>query len=981
MKKIIRILRYSLATLLVFTTGNLGAQDCYEVVATNSGVDILYDNLLDQLSCEIETEINGSSNSNQFEIIGCDFYPIYYYSNPDEPFQSLYDKALEEIKLTKQSYLMTTKEHWSDGRVRFRVDIGYPNVEPFISMNPIEKTAIENIVLEEMVSCVDCNDSSAERRGLAKFLDITRNGLINPFAHAGFVEMPTIEKEYVRDGNRGTINGVKDLCGGKIDGKYITSEITLPTIEIPARDGNPGRVLIFGLVITDDYSTPSEILEAESYLLNGNGSSGADFTVWTHISLNNENTGSFYYKATTSLSTEERNEIIAMKLEEQVVSGTIGLKGETNNSLKSQGSSCGPAWNWGEQCLLSQVEDDDYALGIGIGMIDGVISVFQLAYSALVATKSAKDKIMDWTSSAWNWLCEQAVEINTIGIAMYTQDKLISVANSVVEFGEWIYNSFEKIYDFIQSDFLVWAAEAITMFVNSDFSKILELAERVVETFMNSINSYLSQGAAKVGYDIGKLAGEILGDIFVGAITAGAATGATIGKYIARAKKLFSSASENLFGKFLSGNKHKIESPSNPRELRCGIGLSGCFVKDTPVLIANNPFKNVAPAMAMATMPLVAPIQEVKVDDMVKAYHHEEMYITASNTLDDIYVPGWQDYDYLDITPETWQVGKFVITEEDGSVVEIEANRPKKWFEDYELKQKGDQAFIQIEEMGIADYAVLQEIRSTDIDTRDFVLNENGKVDRPVITTYKRIANEITDYTFSNGQVISCTPNHPFYSSDRQEYIPIGEFTFGETVQTSSDREVKFIGGKAREKGEHVYNFEVWREHNYYVGFEGSEDFALVHNSCPKVKKTLVLPNVFQNWINTLKTKLNPRRNYDDGKFEKHVTGDDIQYEAVGGGDKIWADGIDVNRNAVVDAKHNPGDFYTLDSYLEKPFLYGDLEDEFRRYGKVIGDSSNPAAELIIKISNDKEASDLLFKHLGLKFNVPTSVEVVPWTP
>ncbi len=273
----------------------------------------------------------------------------------------------------------------------------------------------------------------------------------------------------------------------------------------------------------------------------------------------------------------------------------------------------------------------------------------------------------------------------------------------------------------------------------------------------------------------------------------------------------------------------------------CINGL-GCFIKDTPVLMAGNPFKNIAPAVALAGMPLVAPIQDVQVDDMVKAYHNEDMYLTASNE-DDIYVPGWQDYDYLDITPETWQVGKFVIIEEDGSLVEIEANRPKEWFEDYELKEKGDEVWLEIEEMGIAAYAVLQEIKSTDIDTRRFELNENGIVDRPVITTYKRIANEISDYTFSNGQVISCTPNHPFFSIDRHEYIPVGELNFGETVQTAGERAVRFIGGKSREKGEHVYNFEVWREHNYYVGSEGSEDFVLVHNSCGRNKKRFYQSN------------------------------------------------------------------------------------------------------------------------------------------
>ncbi|MEB3347106.1 fibronectin type III domain-containing protein [Aquimarina gracilis] len=137
----------------------------------------------------------------------------------------------------------------------------------------------------------------------------------------------------------------------------------------------------------------------------------------------------------------------------------------------------------------------------------------------------------------------------------------------------------------------------------------------------------------------------------------------------------------------------------------------------------------------------------------------------------------------------------------------------------------------------------------------------------------------------------------------------------------------------------------------------------------------------FDDWIKTLKTKINPRRDFPDGKFEKKVTGDDMQYEATGNGEKIWADGIDVNKKALVDAKHNPGDFYTLDSYNKKPFLYGDLDDEFRRYSKIISDKSNPATELIIYISKDNPNSKLLFEYLAKKYDVPTKVELVTWKP
>lgn len=71
------------------------------------------------------------------------------------------------------------------------------------------------------------------------------------------------------------------------------------------------------------------------------------------------------------------------------------------------------------------------------------------------------------------------------------------------------------------------------------------------------------------------------------------------------------------------------------------------------------PSDNVATGMALAAMPLVAPIQDVHVDDMVKAYRHVEVEyqnpdiakasiggddnLSASTNEDEIYMPRWQE--------------------------------------------------------------------------------------------------------------------------------------------------------------------------------------------------------------------------------------------------------------------------------------------------------------------------------------------------
>jgi hypothetical protein len=260
--------------------------------------------------------------------------------------------------------------------------------------------------------------------------------------------------------------------------------------------------------------------------------------------------------------------------------------------------------------------------------------------------------------------------------------------------------------------------------------------------------------------------------------------------------------------------------------------------KDTPVLMAeNNPFKAPALAYSLAALPLISPIQDVKPDDLVKAYHHEQSYYaTADNSNDPEVlrdVPGWQDYDYLNITPETWQIGTFEIIEATGSKVEVEANRPKTWYAENNVNAIGDKAWFYMPEIGINGEATLLSKRPTVVNTTNFALNESGQVDRPVITTFKRFAPVVYDYHFSDGSIIGATPDHPFFSIDRNNYIAVGELQLGEQVMTAGQKVVKFIAGKQRDKGEPVYNFEVWRDHNYYVGSKESGEFLLVHNTCP----------------------------------------------------------------------------------------------------------------------------------------------------
>ena len=89
--------------------------------------------------------------------------------------------------------------------------------------------------------------------------------------------------------------------------------------------------------------------------------------------------------------------------------------------------------------------------------------------------------------------------------------------------------------------------------------------------------------------------------------------------------------------------------------------------------------------------------------------------------------------------------------------------------------------------------------------------------------------NVLTGGNKSNGastETIGTTRNHPFWSVDRQSYIPAGDLKIGEHLRTYQGTTKQVLTKTPRPQTEPVYNLEVHAEHTYFVG-EG----ILVHNS------------------------------------------------------------------------------------------------------------------------------------------------------
>lgn len=76
---------------------------------------------------------------------------------------------------------------------------------------------------------------------------------------------------------------------------------------------------------------------------------------------------------------------------------------------------------------------------------------------------------------------------------------------------------------------------------------------------------------------------------------------------------------------------------------------------------------------------------------------------------------------------------------------------------------------------------------------------------------------------------LGVTENHPFFSEDRDDFVPAGELHPGELIADFSEGGGSRVARVVPRQGdEPVYNLQVNGQHVYYVGANG----AIVHNSC-----------------------------------------------------------------------------------------------------------------------------------------------------
>ena len=135
-----------------------------------------------------------------------------------------------------------------------------------------------------------------------------------------------------------------------------------------------------------------------------------------------------------------------------------------------------------------------------------------------------------------------------------------------------------------------------------------------------------------------------------------------------------------------------------------------------------------------------------------------------------------------------------------------------------------------------------------------------------------------------------------------------------------------------------------------------------------------------QQYFDELPRKETPNRTAADA-YEREHTGN-YNYTLSGSGENIVADGYRVNDAGALEAKHvgNPARSpFIEDSSIHEPVretIRAEQDDEFRRYGQVVDDPSNPVRHVEV-ITNDPRAVPY-FERLMAKYDVPGQVIIKP---
>ncbi|MFO0945669.1 MAG: AHH domain-containing protein [Planctomycetota bacterium] len=180
--------------------------------------------------------------------------------------------------------------------------------------------------------------------------------------------------------------------------------------------------------------------------------------------------------------------------------------------------------------------------------------------------------------------------------------------------------------------------------------------------------------------------------------------------------------------------------------------------------------------------------------------------------------------------PATWRKISFHMRKESGLSLWFDLLRPLEWIAENNIAV-GNTVHIELEEMGAVGDAKVTYLG----DCPPITPGVGSVVTGKFVHQADEKSNVLEIQIEGDKNPVGVTANHPYWSEDRQDFIPVGELRIGEAVKTKQGiKHVVSLRPHPGYKGS-LYNLET-TEHVYRVGSLGT----LVHNACAnELRKSL----------------------------------------------------------------------------------------------------------------------------------------------
>jgi hypothetical protein len=855
----------------------------YVVHKSHTGFDqLLYKQILIDKATEVQDSLQ-SYGVNDFTIVGDDYYHLYNFIGEGSTFETYHGFSLNDIESHyPNGFLFIAKEHSEEGKLRYRVELKTPSDGLFSELDPFEAGAVASNILAEINRVAALNNFSkggnagAEAAGLALFLNYLRAldsgdfSLQTPLHAAGFEGTAVINEDVVTvDAGEVAVGGEQygygyvayDYAGVKVSNNGGT-----PTLlrDLLTNDAAQDIASIeFGLsnalIITGAGNSEDDIRSAEDKFENTNES----FVLWVHYQSYANSTDSLHIKTKSNLSLAQEEavvdwyfyQIMSIYRPDLYPPVIVAAKEEDQQeSLDKTANSCTEfSFEYGKNCILPIVEDweSDPSLaqgylqfhgGMGVGLLDGLFGTLKFLWETGVKwhqrVSGTITSIFSYGVGLWNHYRQKGTFISVL-------KKVRDDATNLIE-NEW--KDIVSVYETMK--------DIVYLATQTNWSPILaDVYEGIKMWLVTTLSD-----AALSGYYVGLVAFEVMILAFTRGKSASASFLPRVMTWVGKLGKGGQVAAKGIRGMLVKAQNVAEEGSDLAKKIiKCKILGRGCFVRNTPVLMASSSnqysLKNVGKAMVVAAiLPIVGvPIQEVQLLDYAVAHETiNSTYETTASVDDDIYLglTGKDPYtsdqqrerDRYEINDIDWH--EVVFEEVYGSSAAKFALHID-W-----IKQKSYQVDAVVN-LNLPEQGISGPFRITSI---EHILPQNKPTDddksddydyRPVTALFTHVSDQVYNISFENGEELGVTYQHPIYSVTAGDWKLAGELVIGEKVLTKSG-ETTVTRLFKKEGKEAVYNLEIKDFHNFLVGESG----IVVHNACfLSNKNNLPTLNVLPEWL------------------------------------------------------------------------------------------------------------------------------------